>query len=116
LIAWQNLLMSWMLSESTMSRSWNLKVGDEILGVLTRGSLDTPFVFCEFVANSPFSKYQAMFAKELALLNSDQMAPWEQAYSEIDALGLVLEPNDATSELITEFILHIDGNKAWFRS
>ena len=99
-----------------MGQSWKLKLDNEILGVLTDGSPDMPFMFCKFVASAPFSKYQALFAKELELLNSDQMALWEQIYSEINALGLALEPNDGTSELITEFILHIDGNKAWFRS
>jgi len=99
-----------------MSQSWTLKLGNEILGALTDGSLNMPFTFCRFVASAPFSKYQSLFAKELELINSDQMALWEQVYSEINALGLALEPTDGTSGLISEFILHIDGNKAWFRS
>jgi len=88
---------------------------NEVLGVLTETDLNMPFVNCEFVANSSFSFYQAKFAEELILLNSDQMNEWERAYSEINALGLTLTSNNPVSESIAEFILHIDGDKAWFR-
>jgi len=98
-----------------MKRSWKLKKGNEVLGILTETAVTMPFVDCEFVANPSFTFYQAKFAEELRLLNSDQMDQWEQAYSQIISLGLVLEPNNLDSELISEFTLHIDGEKASFR-
>ncbi len=99
-----------------MTNSWKLQLGDEILGILTDGVSDMPLEFCEFAPNPSFAPYQALFEEELALLNSDRMDLWERAYSEIESLRLVLKPFDLETEPITKFILHIDGNKAWFRS
>jgi len=98
-----------------MTQSWELIKNSEVLGILTEKDINMPFVNCEFVAHPPFASYKAMFDKELRLLNSDQMDQWEKAYSDINELGLILEPNNSEAELITEFLLHIKGNEAWFR-
>jgi len=36
------------------------------------------------------------------------------AFEKVDQLGLILVPVDG-GEPITDFLLHIDGNTAWFR-
>jgi hypothetical protein len=99
-----------------MNRSWKLKIGDQILGALTEDAFDMPSMLCKFVAAPSFDEYAPLFADELRLLNADEMVLWDVAYSKIDALGLILESDDEPRELIKDFILHVDGDTAWFRS
>ena len=98
-----------------MIDSWILKAGAEILGILTFKEQDQPWVVCYFQAEPEFAKYESYFKEELRLLDLDDMTSWEQAYSAIDGLGLVLEPVNHEEEKITDFILHIRGDEAWFR-
>jgi hypothetical protein len=94
---------------------WILKAGAETLGLLTFKEQDQPMVICHFQAEPAFAKYESYFKEELRLLDLDDMSSWQQAYSAIDDLGLALEPVNQEEEKITDFILHISGDEAWFR-
>lgn len=98
-----------------MANQWNLKRGEEILGLLTELDIDQPWIICQFQASTSFASYQPLFIEELKLLDSDEMELWQRAYQNIDELGLVLEPSSGGGETIRDFILHIDGNNARFR-
>jgi len=98
-----------------MQDRWILKTGSEVIGLLTFKEQDQPLVICYFKAEPAFAKYKSYFKEELRLLDLDDMISWEQSYSAIDDLGLVLEPVDQEGEKITDFILHISGDEAWFR-
>ncbi len=98
-----------------MGRVWMLVKGEEVLGMLTETGRNMQFVNCRFDALAGFASYQAAFAKALQLLPSEIVSEWEQAYEEIRALGLVLEPGSPAVERIDDFHLYIDGEKAWFR-
>jgi len=81
--------------------------------------LDQPWFFCQFKQTAAFEEFKPMFDKELELLNTglvseEVMAAWEEAVETIDALGLILVSLDDSSK-ITDFLLHIDGEEAWFR-
>jgi hypothetical protein len=98
-----------------MIDSWILKAGAEILGMLTFKEQDQPWVVCYFQAKPAFAKFESYFKEELRLLDLEDMISWEQAYSAIDGLGLVLEQVNQEEEKIMDFILHIRGDEAWFR-
>ncbi len=98
-----------------MANQWNLKRGEEVLGVLTEVDIDQPWVICRFQPSSSFASYQPLFTEELKLLDSDEMKLWQQAYQKIDELELVLEPLNEGGEVIKDFILHINGDNAQFR-
>ncbi|MCP4538500.1 MAG: hypothetical protein GY832_15295 [Chloroflexi bacterium] len=98
-----------------MSESWRLKLGEETLGVLTKDRLDQPSMFCHFEPAPAFEQYKPLFAEELRLLNLEKMDLWEQAYRKIISPGFTLEPVGKKSQIIKDFILHIEGNEAWFR-
>jgi hypothetical protein len=98
-----------------MIDSWILKAGAEILGILTFKEQDQPWVVCYFQAEPEFAKYESYFKEELRLLDLDDMTSWEQAYSAIDGLRLVLEPVNDEEGKMMDFILHIRGDEAWFR-
>jgi len=93
----------------------HLKRGEELLGVLRSKATDFPWVDCEFEPTAAFATVQPLFEEELTLLDADRMNAWQIAYDRINALGLQLI--DAKDEKdIGEFLLHIRGNEAWFRS
>jgi hypothetical protein len=96
-----------------MTADWLLKRGRVVLGHLAQCKPDQPFVFCRFTSTFAFEEVRPLFEAELHLLNTGQIEDWEESYRAIDALGLRLEsPGGST---ISEFLLHIDGEEAWFR-
>jgi hypothetical protein len=97
-----------------MSESWQLMWDGETLGVLTFEHTDQPFFLCHFRSTEAFSRVSLLFAAELQSLNAGAMDRWEQDYRKIESLGLRLVPADG-SWPIDKFLLHIDGDKAWFR-
>src|SRR5215468_3300757 len=98
-----------------MQDRWILKTGSEVLGSLTFNEQDQPWVVCSFQAEPAFAKYESYFKEELRLLDLDDITSWEQAYSAINGLGLVLEPVNQEEGKITDFILHVREGEAWFR-
>jgi len=97
-----------------MDEGWKLRVGDTVLAELRNPSPDQPWIFCDFVPSAAFESYTALFEHDLMLLNSDRMDEWFAHDEVMSTVGFVLEPLTEGSA-ITEFVLHIDGNTAWFR-
>ena len=93
---------------------YELRRGDELLGKLTSCTPDFPWMFCKFEASASFAEQRALFEEELRLLNAEDMVAWEQAYEKIRALNLRLVDTKEDHE-IDEFLVHIDGDEAWFR-
>ena len=87
--------------------------GTVLLGTLTRTGTDMPWFEGTFRAAPGFKAVRPMFDRERELLDADRMDEWQEAYDEL-AEGLRLEPLDGR-EPITEFLLHIDGQQAWWR-
>jgi hypothetical protein len=98
-----------------MSPTLELRRGDALLGVLSYENTDQPFFSYRFEPTLRFSEVQRLFDEELRLLNAEDMDAWESAYEKIIALGLTLEPTDG-GPTVREFILHIEGCRAWFRA
>ncbi len=88
--------------------------GETVLGHLTYSEGDFPWVTCKFVPTEDFSSIAPLFAEELDLLNQERMEDWEMAYEKLMATGIQMVA-DTGDETITEFILHIERNEAWFR-
>ena len=91
-----------------------LKYGERLLGTLRAHGQDFPWTNCEFEPKELFQSVRILFAEELKLLNADDMEAWESAYGRIAAIGLGLVDVQCGDE-ISQFILHIEGNEAWFR-
>lgn len=95
-----------------------LKQGEILLGILTFDYVAQPWFMCKFVPTEAFATVKPLFDEELALLNAEKLDEYEKVWEQIDALidalklRLVLAN---TGDVIEEFLLHIQGNKAWFR-
>jgi hypothetical protein len=98
-----------------MVTALHLKRGDVLLGVLRPRDLDFPWVFCRFEPTKAFDEIRPLFVSELALLEADRMEEWEAAYRQISGRGLRLVNQDDQSET-SDFLVHVDGETAWFRS
>ena len=102
-----------MESETTLTE-YQLRRGDELLGTLTLITPDFPWMFCKFEPCDSFTEIRALFEEELRLLDREDWVAWEQAYEKIRELSLQLMNVKEDCE-IEEFLLHIDGDEAWFR-
>ena len=93
---------------------FQLKRGEELLGVLRSCGSDFPWVVCSFEPTKSFAEVEPLFEVELRLLDADEMEAWESAYGRITSLGLRLIDEEGGEE-VGEFLLHIRGNEAWVR-
>ncbi len=93
---------------------YHLYRDDCLLGALTRTDGDMPWHLGTFDPAPAFEDVRPLFDRELALLNADRMDEWEAAWGEVEALGLRLEPVPAGAA-IDDFLLHIEGPRAWWR-
>ena len=93
---------------------YDLKQDKLLLGMLRLKDIDQPWFYCDFEPTEAFQTVQPLFTKELEFLNNNQMEEWEEAYQKIDDLKLSL-CGKAEENVITEFLLHIEEEVAWFR-
>ena len=96
-------------------RAWELAGPDgRALGRLTEDGTDMPWVLCRFEPAEGFAAVAELFAEELGLLEEDEMDAWAMVQEQIAARELWLRPLHG-GEPIREFLLHVDGDRAWFR-
>lgn len=97
-----------------MSKVFNLMRGNELLGVLRSYEVDFPWMHCKFESTNEFEIIRPLFETELIVLESEDIEKWEESYKPIEELNLILLDTDK-SEIIENFLLHIQGDEAWFR-
>jgi len=88
--------------------------GDVLLGTLTSTDDDFPWHHGTFDPAPAFEEVRPLFDRERELLDAERFDEWEAAWEAVVALGLRLELT-ATGATIDEFLLHIEGNRAWWR-
>ncbi|HLU96146.1 MAG TPA: hypothetical protein VKZ89_04820 [Thermobifida alba] len=97
---------------------WRLRQGARTVAEIEITGSDFPWLEGRLRPRPGFAPWAAVFAEELALLRADgeptgeQLARSEELYERVNAeLTLVAPDGDAVSE----FLLHVDGDQAWFR-
>ncbi|MDX2544715.1 hypothetical protein ACOT81_20305 [Streptomyces sp. WI04-05B] len=90
---------------------WRLRRGEESLGEIVIAEADFPWLSGRFVPEPAFAEVEPWFVETLALIEAERYDEFEDAYDRIArALTLV-----APSGPVAEFLLHIQGDQAWFR-
>ncbi|AZM73871.1 hypothetical protein D1J63_02075 [Streptomyces sp. KPB2] len=87
--------------------------GTEIGEILIEDA-DFPWLSGRFRAGPAFDAVRGLFARELALAERDgagHRAEWETVCAEIGRRVRLVSPDGP----VAEFLLHIDGDRAWFR-
>ncbi|TQS23119.1 hypothetical protein [Microbispora sp. KK1-11] len=96
--------------------TWRLRRGEEILGdIHLTGDGDFPWLSGRFVARSGYAAVEPLFVQELALIEADgelDYETWEATYKHISDQLELITPDGLP---VTDFLLHISGQRAWFR-
>jgi hypothetical protein len=79
-------------------------------------NLDWPWAMCNFSPTDAFGELEHLFAAELTILNTNPFdaQQWEEAYGKVAALGIRFVPIGSAQPIGTDFLLHIEGDKAGF--
>ncbi|GAA2215669.1 hypothetical protein GCM10009850_111370 [Nonomuraea monospora] len=96
-----------------IEETWRVLCGDELCGEIVVGDMDMPWMHGTFVAGPAFAKVKPLFDRELELLEQDDDDPeaWEAAYDQVAQAVRLISPRGP----VAEFLLHIEGDRAWFR-
>jgi hypothetical protein len=103
---------------SWLGERWELREGDELIGVITIEEQDFPWLHGSFDAEAGFARWAPLFDAEQRLAEelSDRDDPegwerWEQLYDRISRALTLVAPN----EPVAEYLLHIEDGEARFR-
>ena len=106
--------------ESSVRETWQLFSGETLLADLHVVSRDFPWLHARLRPTAAFDRVRALFHDELQLTNAADEADWSEsaerawmdAYNRIRTTCRLVQPN---GEEAAEFMLHIDGEEAWWR-
>ncbi|MEW2403069.1 hypothetical protein [Streptomyces sp. NPDC046862] len=99
---------------------WHVTTRDgAVLGEIGIEEADFPWLRGRFTARPGFEDVRLLFERELALLDRIEQAEeerqaeeeWEAAYGAVREAVLLVAPGRP----VAEFLLHIEGDQAWFR-
>lgn len=90
---------------------WRLHSGEEPIGEILIDDTDFPWLSGRFRATPAFVPLRELFARELALVEGEQIEEWERVYDEVRRRVSLTSPDGP----VPEFLLHIEGDAAWFR-
>ncbi|GGL42889.1 hypothetical protein [Planomonospora parontospora] len=94
---------------------WWLRRRDETVGEIHVNDSDFPWLHGRFTPLPGFAAVAPLFAEDLALVEADDDFDgdaWEDVYERINGQLTLVNP---AGKPVAEFILHIDGEQAWFR-
>jgi hypothetical protein len=96
------------------SQAWTLYRGDERIADLVVDSGDFPWLNAQVYPHRGFDDVRPLFVEELRLLDGidNHLDAWEAAYQQVRATVTLRYPDGRT---VPEFLLHIDGEEAWWR-
>ncbi|MFC0554544.1 hypothetical protein ACFFHJ_26985 [Planotetraspora thailandica] len=98
-----------------IDETWELRRGGEILGEVRVNDADFPWLSGEFVAHAGFAEVEPLFAAELALMKEDEEPDWNEWEAAYDRISEQMQLIDPDGKQVADFILHIEGQDAWFR-
>jgi hypothetical protein len=85
-----------------------------LVGVIDVREADFPWVSGTWTPTPDFDQVAPLFRHELAVMNTlnDEVDEWEAAYAQVREAVNLHYPDGS---VVPEFLLHIDGDEAWFR-
>ncbi|NEB03638.1 hypothetical protein [Streptomyces sp. SID13726] len=97
---------------------WQVRGGDGPVGEILIDDADFPWLSGRFTAGPGYESVRELFVRELALMeplmtqdDEEGWRRWEAAYDEIERRVTLVAPGGP----VPEFLLHIEGDRAWFR-
>ncbi|MEV4560357.1 hypothetical protein AB0K51_25635 [Kitasatospora sp. NPDC049285] len=90
---------------------WQVLSGGEVVGEIAVDEGDWPWLSGHFTSKPGFDALRPLFERELALAEAEDWDAWEPVVEEISRNVQLASPKGP----VTEFLLHVDGESAWFR-
>ncbi|WP_181806271.1 hypothetical protein [Streptomyces shenzhenensis] len=90
---------------------WQVRGGREPVGEIVVDETDFPWLHGTFTPGPGFAGVRDLFARELVLAQDEDWEAWEEAHDEIRRQVSLIAPDGP----VPEFLLHIEGDRAWFR-
>ncbi|MHA5050982.1 hypothetical protein [Streptomyces sp. SD15] len=96
-----------------VGETWRLLGPSGVVGEIVIEEADFPWLHGRFVGRPGFAELRPLFDRELALVAriDEAYEEWEAAYEKVAAAVTLVAPDHP----VADFLLHIDGDKAWFR-
>ncbi len=92
---------------------WRLYKGDVLLGEITIDDMDWPWLHGRFISTDAFTTVKPWFDETLRLLEAESFGEaFDAAYTPIEE-QLTLE---SPAGPVDQFLLHVQGDRAWLRS
>jgi hypothetical protein len=90
---------------------WQLVRQSEVIGEIAVDKADFPWRHGRFTPSPAFADVKPWFDEALALIEAEEYERFEDAYDQIAARLSLVGPTGPAAE----FLLHIEGDRAWFR-
>ena len=94
--------------------TFTLRQGSVVLAEISEVRTDMPWFAGTFRRQAAFGQVQHLFEQEEVLMAEEKWDEWEMLWQQIRAAGIRLVPSDSSGE-ISEFAIHIDGDRCRFR-
>jgi hypothetical protein len=94
-----------------MAGRYKIYRGDVLLGTVVEERPEFPWTVGSFVPTPHFEEVRPLFDEEMRLLQQKNYGAWHLAWAKIAEPGLRLEPLDIDDVMITNFLIHIVGNR-----
>jgi hypothetical protein len=90
---------------------WRVMRRNTLIGTITVQESDFPWLRGRFDPEAGFDQVKPWFDEALALIEADDFERFEAAYDRISQELRLVSPSGP----VADFLLHIDGDEAWFR-
>jgi hypothetical protein len=92
--------------------TWWLYRGGELIAELEVTERDFPWLYARLHPRPGFEELRPLFAEEQRLAESEDDDAWQGAYDRVRAAVELRYPD---GRAVPEFLLHVDGDDAWWR-
>jgi hypothetical protein len=91
---------------------WQLRRGAELVAEIIVDDGDFPWLYGKLRPRQGFADLRPLFDEEWALSEADDdVEAWERAYDRVRGALELFAPHGR----VAEFLLHVQGDEAWFR-
>ncbi|WP_327673888.1 hypothetical protein [Kitasatospora sp. NBC_00458] len=90
---------------------WRLVRQDDSVGEIVVEEADFPWLYGRFIPGTAFPDVEPLFTRSLALSEAEAWEAFDDVHEEITKAVSLISPSGP----VAEFLLHIQGDTAWFR-
>jgi hypothetical protein len=97
---------------SSSGEVWTLYAGEQLVARLVVTGADFPWLAARIEPQPAFEPFRPLFARQRAATEAEE---WDRADELHGRVGRELSLVDPKGVRVAEFLLHVDGDDAWWR-